>query len=70
MNNFRKKMIQFLQSFWGSLAFGILTFAFFIIIDLSDSPLNTLGWRDWLGSAVGAAIMSTGMFTLGKMNLK
>lgn len=70
MNKFRKKMIRFLQTFWGCLAFGVLMFAVFLIMDLTDTPLNTLGWRDWLGSAVGAAILSVGMFTLSKLDLK
>lgn len=56
MNNFGKKIIKSLQTFWGSLAFGILIFAIFLIMNLTDTPLNTLSWRDWLGSAVGAAI--------------
>lgn len=34
------------------------------------TPLSTLNWRDWLGSAVGAAILSIGMFTLNKLDLK
>jgi len=63
-------MIRFLQTFWGCLAFGVLMFAVFLIMDLTDTPLNTLGWRDWLGSAVGAAILSVGMFTLSKLDLK
>ncbi|PGK37706.1 hypothetical protein CN907_16345 [Bacillus anthracis] len=70
MSNSRKEKMQFLQSFWRSLVFGILTFSFFMIMNLSGSSLNTLGWRDWLGSVVGAAIMSAGMFTFEKMNLK
>ncbi|MBK5345862.1 hypothetical protein JFU03_21975 [Bacillus sp. TH44] len=70
MINFRKKMIKSLQTFWGCLAFGVLTFAIFLIIGLTDTPFNTLGWRDWLGSVVGAAIISAGMFTLKKLNLK
>ncbi|MED0979769.1 hypothetical protein P4T48_09405 [Bacillus paramycoides] len=70
MNKFRKKMIKSLQTFLGCLAFGVLMFAVFLIMDLTDTPLNTLGWRDWLGSAVGAAILSVGMFTLSKLDLK
>ncbi|WP_141523623.1 hypothetical protein [Bacillus toyonensis] len=34
------------------------------------SSFNALGWRDWLGSVVGAAIISAGLFTLQKLNLK
>ncbi|EEM80535.1 hypothetical protein bthur0011_54800 [Bacillus thuringiensis serovar huazhongensis BGSC 4BD1] len=45
-------------------------FVIFLIMDLKDTPLSTLSWRDWLGSAVGAAILSVGMFTLNKLNLK
>nr|WP_242201169.1 hypothetical protein [Bacillus cereus group sp. BfR-BA-01492] len=45
-------------------------FAIFLIMDLTDTPLNTLGWRDWLGSVVGAAIVAVGMFTLSKLDLK
>lgn len=41
MNNFGKKIIKSLQTFWGSLAFGILIFAIFLIMDLTDTPLNT-----------------------------
>lgn len=59
-----------MQTFWGCLAFGILMFAIFLIMDLTDTPLNTLGWRDWLGSAVGAAILTVEMFTLSKLDLK
>ncbi|HDR7688867.1 MULTISPECIES: hypothetical protein [Bacillus cereus group] len=70
MKNFHKKMIQSLQTFWGCLAFGVFMFAIFLIMDLSDTSLNTLGWRDWLGSAVGAVILSVGMFTLSKLDLK
>lgn len=70
MSKFRQKMIKYLQTFWGCLAFGVLMFALFVIMDLTDIPLNTLGWRDWLGSAVGAAILSVGMFTLNKLDLK
>ncbi|MGA5681354.1 hypothetical protein ACPCHR_27415 [Bacillus bombysepticus] len=70
MNKFRKKMIKSLQTFWGCLAFGVLMFAIFLITNLTDTPLNTLGWRDWLGSAVGAAIVAVGMFTLSKLDLK
>ncbi|PEE26526.1 hypothetical protein [Bacillus toyonensis] len=70
MKNFRKKMIQSLQTFWGCSVFGVFMFAIFLIMDLSDTPLNTLGWRDWLGSAVGAVILSFGMFTLSKLDLK
>ncbi len=70
MSKFRQKMIKYLQIFWGCLAFGVLMFALFVIMDLTDTPLNTLGWRDWLGSAVGAAILSVGMFTLNKLDLK
>jgi len=64
MNKFRKKIIKSLQTSWGCLAFGVLIFAIFLIMNLTDTPLNTLSWRDWLGSAVGAAIVSVGMFTL------
>ncbi|AYF06584.1 hypothetical protein CN575_23795 [Bacillus wiedmannii] len=70
MSKFRKKMIKYLQTFWGCLAFGVLMFAIFLIMDLTDTPLNSLGWRDWLGSAAGAAILSVGMFTLNKLDLK
>ncbi|CAM4154473.1 hypothetical protein [Bacillus paramycoides] len=70
MNKFRKKMIKSLQTLWGCLAFGVLMFAVFLIMDLTDTPLNTLGWREWLGSAVGAAILFVGMFTLSKLDLK
>ncbi|PGL47808.1 hypothetical protein CN922_21835 [Bacillus cereus] len=70
MNKFRKKMIKSLQTFWGCLAFSVLMFAIFLIMDLTDTSLNILGWRDWLGSAVGAAILSVGMFTLSKLDLK
>ncbi|EMA6344325.1 hypothetical protein U3450_003348 [Bacillus cytotoxicus] len=65
-----EKVIKSLQTFWGCLAFGILMFAIFLIMDLTDTPLNTLGWRDWLGSVVGAAIVAVGMFTLSKLDLK
>ena len=54
----------------GCLAFGVLMFAIFLITDLTDASLNTLGWRDWLGSVAGATILSVGMFTLNKLNLK
>jgi len=64
MNKFRKKIIKSLQTSWGCLAFSVLMFAIFLIMNLTDTPLNTLSWRDWLGSAVGAAIVSVGMFTL------
>ncbi|MES5865331.1 hypothetical protein [Bacillus cereus group sp. RP32] len=70
MNKFRKKIIKSLQTFWGCLAFGVFMFAVFLIMDLTDTPLNKLGWRDWLGSAAGAAILSVGMFTLNKLDLK
>ncbi|EPC8421290.1 MULTISPECIES: hypothetical protein [Bacillus cereus group] len=70
MSKFRKKMVKYLQTFWGCLAFGVLMFAIFLIMDLTDTPLNSLGWRDWLGSAAGAAILSVGMFTLNKLDLK
>ncbi|MED0939926.1 hypothetical protein COE20_26360 [Bacillus cereus] len=70
MNKFRKKIIKSLQTFWGGLAFGILIFAIFLIMDLTDTPLNTLSLRDWIGSAVGAAIISIGIFTLSKLDLK
>ncbi|ANV74267.1 hypothetical protein BCM43_27810 (plasmid) [Bacillus thuringiensis] len=70
MNQFRKKMIRFLQTFWRCLTFGLLMSSVFLIIDLTDTPINILGWRDWLGSAVGAAILSVGMFTLSKLDLK
>ena len=70
MSKFRKKMIKYLQTFWGCLAFGVLMFAIFLIMDLTDTPLNSLVWRDWLGSAAGAAILSVGMFTLNKLDLK
>ena len=63
-------MIRFLQTFWRCLTFGLLMSAVFLIIDLTDTPINILGWRDWLGSAVGAAILSVGMFTLSKLDLK
>ena len=39
-------------------------------MDLTDTPLNTLSLRDWIGSAVGAAIISVGIFTLSKLDLK
>ncbi|ALQ68221.1 hypothetical protein [Bacillus thuringiensis] len=70
MHKFLNKMIKYLQTFWGCLAFGILIFVIFLTMDLTDTPLNTLGWRDWLGSAVGAAILTLGMFTLSKLDLK
>ncbi|HDX9587607.1 TPA: hypothetical protein ROX98_000522 [Bacillus pseudomycoides] len=70
MNNVRKKMMKSFQTFWGCLAFGLLTFVIFLIMDLKDAPLNTLGWRDWLGSAAGAAILSVGAFTFSKLDLK
>lgn len=70
MSKFRKKMIKYLQTFWRCLAFGVLMFALFLIMDLTDTPLNTLGWRDLLGSAAGAVIISIGMFTLNKLDLK
>ncbi|PED84319.1 hypothetical protein CON65_02470 [Bacillus pseudomycoides] len=70
MKNFRKKMQEYFQTFWGCLAFGALMFVIFLITDLTDTPLNTLGWRDWLGSAVGAAILSAGMFTFSRLDLK
>ncbi|MBG9831550.1 hypothetical protein MKX31_10230 [Bacillus sp. FSL M8-0063] len=70
MSKFRKKMIKYLQTFWGCLAFGVLMFALFLIMDLTDTPLNTLGWRDLLGSAASAVIISIGMFTLNKLDLK
>lgn len=70
MSKFRNKMIKYLQTFWGCLAFGVLMFAIFLIMDLTDASLNTLGWRDWLGSVAGATILSVGMFTLNKLNLK
>jgi len=63
-------MIKYLQTFWGCLAFGVLMFAIFLIMDLTDTPLNSLVWRDWLGSAAGAATLSVGMFTLNKLDLK
>ncbi len=50
MSKFRNKMIKYLQTFWGCLAFGVLMFAIFLIMDLTDASLNTLSWRDWLGS--------------------
>ncbi|MGF9770272.1 hypothetical protein COE94_00185 [Bacillus toyonensis] len=70
MNKFRKKIIKSLQTFWGCLAFGVLMFAIFLVMDLTDKSLNTLSWRDWLGSAAGATILSVGMFTLNKLDLK
>ncbi|MGK8828558.1 hypothetical protein ACRS8Y_00905 [Bacillus paranthracis] len=70
MSKFRNKMIKYLQTFWGCLAFGVLMFAIFLIMNLIDASLNTLSWRDWLGSVVGAAILSVGMFTLNKLDLK
>ncbi|HFJ9435718.1 hypothetical protein [Bacillus thuringiensis] len=70
MNKFLKKVIKSLQTFCGCLAFGVLMFAIFLIMDLTNPPLNTLRWRDWLGSAVGAAIVSVGMFTLSNLDLK
>ncbi|KLA31147.1 hypothetical protein [Bacillus cereus] len=70
MSKFRKKMIKQLQTFWGCLAFGVLMLAIFLIMDLTDTPLNALGWRDWLGSLVGAVILSIGMFTLSKFHSK
>lgn len=69
MKNFRKNIRKFCQTSWGCLAFGILTFAIYIIIDLKDTSLSALGWRDWLGSAVGAAILSVGMFLVSKLDL-
>ncbi|EJR57336.1 hypothetical protein IIO_04863 [Bacillus cereus VD115] len=70
MSKFRKKMIKHLQTFWGCLAFAALMFAIFLIIDLTNTPLNTFGWRDWLSAVVGAAIVSVGVFTLSKLDLK
>ncbi|AKR12680.1 hypothetical protein [Bacillus thuringiensis] len=70
MNKFLKKVIKSLQTFWGCLAFGVLMFAIFLIMDLTNTPLNTLSWRDWLGSAVGAAIVSVGIFTLSNLDVK
>ncbi|WP_161520505.1 hypothetical protein [Bacillus cereus] len=70
MNKFRKKIIKSLQTFWGCLAFGVLMFAIFLVMDLTDKSLNTLNWRDWLGSAAGATILSVGIFTLNKLDLK
>ncbi|MCQ6337128.1 MULTISPECIES: hypothetical protein [Bacillus cereus group] len=70
MSRFRKRNIKSLETFWGCLAFGVLMFVIFLIMDLKDTPLSTLSWRDWLGSAVGATILSIGMFTLNKLNLK
>lgn len=70
MKKFRKNIIRSLQTFWGCLAFCVLMFAIFLIIDLTDTPLKTLSWRDWLGCAVGAAILSVGMSTLSKLDLK
>ncbi|EEK44832.1 hypothetical protein bcere0001_22390 [Bacillus cereus m1293] len=70
MSKFRNKMIKYLQTFWGCLAFGVLMFAIFLIMNLIDASLNTLSWRDWLGSVAGAAILSVGMFTLNKLDLK
>lgn len=70
MSKFRKKIIKHLQTFWGCLAFGVFMLIFFLIMDLSDTPLNALSWRDWLGSLVGAAILSVGMFTLSKLDSK
>ncbi|MBE5096687.1 hypothetical protein COJ67_30080 [Bacillus thuringiensis] len=64
MNKFRKKIIKSLQNFWGCLAFGVLIFAIFLIIDLTDTPLR----RDWLGSSVGAAIVSVGILTLSNLD--
>ncbi|HDR7787439.1 hypothetical protein COJ60_22095 [Bacillus cereus] len=70
MSKFRNKMIKYLQTFWGCLAFGVLMFAIFLIMNLIDASLNTLSWRDWLGSVAGTAILSVGMFTLNKLDLK
>ncbi|EOQ23488.1 hypothetical protein QCI44_29575 [Bacillus cereus group sp. RP37] len=70
MSKFRKKMIKHLQTFWGCLAFGVLMLAIFLIMDLTETPFNALGWRDWLGSLVGAVILSIGMFTLSKLDSK
>ncbi|MGG0006581.1 hypothetical protein [Bacillus tropicus] len=70
MRKFRKKIIKYSQIFWGCLAFGVLMFAIFLIMNLIDASLNTLSWRDWLGSVAGAAILSVGMFTLNKLDLK
>lgn len=70
MSKFRNKMIKYLQTFWGCLAFGVLMFAIFLIMDLTVASLNTLSWRDWLGSVASAAILSVGMFTLNKLDLK
>ena len=70
MSKFRNKMIKYLQTFWGCLAFGVLMFAIFLIMNLIDASLNTLSWRDCLGSVAGAAILSVGMFTLNKLDLK
>ena len=65
MNKFWKRIIKSLQTFWGCLVFAI-----FLIMDLTDTPLNALSWRDWIGSTIGAAIVSVGMFTLSKLDLK
>lgn len=69
MKNFRKKIQKYFQTFWGCLAFAILIFIINVIIDLKDTSLSALGWRNWLGSAVGASILSIGMFTVSKLNL-
>ena len=63
-------MIKYLQTFWGCLAFGVLMFAIFLITDLTDASFKYIRLRDWLGSVAGATILSVGMFTLNKLNLK
>ncbi|WP_242142888.1 MULTISPECIES: hypothetical protein [unclassified Bacillus cereus group] len=70
MKNFRIKITKACQSFWGCFIYGILIFIIFLMINLTDTPLHALTWRDWLGSIVGAGILSAGMFTISKLNLK
>ena len=52
------------------LSIWCINVCYLLITDLTDASLNTLGWRDWLGSVAGATILSVGIFTLNKLNLK
>jgi hypothetical protein len=70
MKKFNKKTREFLRSFWGRLAFAVIVFATLLIIDLKGASLSTLGWRNFLGSIVGTAIISAGMFTISDNRLK
>ncbi|MFF1994994.1 hypothetical protein ACFVWC_27985 [Bacillus mycoides] len=42
--SFRKDDLY--EKFLGCLAFGVLMFANFLIIDLTDTPFIASGWRD------------------------